>query len=187
MYFYSRVVYARSQSPFGSSHDLDFARVHQREYAGVHPVTIAFRLESRFGRYWPCLCFPPLLRHNRLSARVTIWTAVRGGFARVHQRESQSPFGSSHDLDLTIQEQEGTNVAGHNRLSARVTIWTDETDEALQEILEIVTIAFRLESRFGQRAFGVASVAPKIKSQSPFGSSHDLDCVRESGHHAREG
>ena len=115
-----------SQSPFGSSHDLD-PRACTRGIAGTaSAVTIAFRLESRFG---------PSCR--------------------------RTPYSGSTKC--------------HNRLSARVTIWTGR-----QRVIApstTVTIAFRLESRFGQ--FGREAVARAIryKSQSPFGSSHDLDSL----------
>ena len=119
-----------SQSPFGSSHDLDSVRLawqasrrkssHNRLSARVTIWTVSARADitperveesqSPFGSshdldpktsLWGAknlhLC------HNRLSARVTIWTHVREGFGHHEPGPSQSPFGSSHDLDLTGQ------------------------------------------------------------------------------------
>ena len=90
----------KSQSPFGSSHDLD-ERKAIRIGALKGRVTIAFRLESRFGLGdLPAYIKATAIGHNRLSARVTIWTIDPCWLPLVQMDEqSQSPFGSSHDLD----------------------------------------------------------------------------------------
>jgi len=87
--------------------------------------------------------------HNRLSARVLIWTLAdhRGRHPRQHGR-SQSPVGSSPDLDrhrltkdtsITVWESQSP-VGSSPDLDLQVTI------EQLQKIGYDVTIACRLES-----------------------------------------
>jgi len=66
-------------------------------------------------------------------------------------QKSQSPVGSSPDLDLMSKLPQSMNsMTGHNRLSARVLIWTWPTD-------------------------GLNMSTMQIGSQSPVGSSPDLD------------
>jgi len=63
--------------------------------------------------------------HNRLSARVLIWTPGRTRTANPQNNGSQSPVGSSPDLDvITKNGKENWKMKSHNRLSARVLIWT---------------------------------------------------------------
>ena len=91
--------------------------------------------------------------HNRLSARVTIWTGLPVTY--------QAVTADSHNrLSARVTIWTGTRLGamnlqddGHNRLSARVTIWTHhDHDHHYEHSLHRVTIAFRLESRFGPHA-----------------------------------
>ena len=138
-----------SQSPVGSSPDLD-----KETKAVIHtdagdesqsPVGSSPDLDTRFSGATPP---EELARHNRLSARVLIWTPQ-------HDRRlcRRGPCGHNRlSARVLIWTQKDTYyivsglVAGHNRLSARVLIWTPESRTPLTPARSRVTIACRLES-----------------------------------------
>ena len=143
----------QSQSPFGSSHDLDC----------ISGMGISSRATGG--------------GHNRLSARVTIWTLPQYTTkSKGDYHESQSPFGSSHDLDhrhkkITVNKEKQS----HNRLSARVTIWTHQSAAGRHR-----AAGSPCHNRLSARVTIWTSPPDRKRilrrsSQSPFGSSHDLD------------
>ena len=149
-----------SQSPFGSSHDLDRARP---EGSPNGHIVCHNRLSARVTIWTPVLEWMDALSpesHNRLSARVTIWTESTGMQNELPvTMKSQSPFGSSHDLDKSAEVNMPVSERdSHNRLSARVTIWTWCQGGVCTPTPSSVTIAFRLESRFGQ--YGLWRIYP---------------------------
>ena len=117
-----------SQSPFGSSHDLDYGctvQDHHKLITSQSPFGSSHDLDPAKVEVYNDINRG--VGHNRLSARVTIWTVAYQQKAAYGAATSQSPFGSSHDLDRRVQDRRSDAGKGH------------------------VTIAFRLESRFGQK------------------------------------
>jgi len=96
---------------------------------------------------------------------------------------SQSPVGSSPDLDIAAKDAASVAPkASHNRLSARVLIWTPEKETSCKKrrtsrhnrLSARVLIWTRREGKDeGRRKFSM--------SQSPVGSSPDLDARRHPG------
>ena len=149
-----------SQSPVGSSPDLDLT-----------PTASASNCSA-----WRS--------HNRLSARVLIWTRSHPG-----SRMRQSALGhnrlSARVLIWTLSKPKtGTeaNQSCHNRLSARVLIWTRSSMRRLC----FLTLAGH--NRLSARVLiwtlwrrRTKPSRPKSASQSPVGSSPDLDRQRIQG------
>ena len=197
-----------SQSPFGSSHDLDRGDLADQS---PHPrnVTIAFRLESRFG--------PVEVAEAYAAGKATVTIAFRleSRFGRCccdccirhGALWSQSPFGSSHDLDVVTPAPPVVVVPGSQSPFGSSHDLDTYNFEVIDESQLDVTIAFRLESRFGPQGMykghrwdSIGShnrLSARVTiwtflsthslfwehemSQSPFGSSHDLD--RSSARH----